>query len=744
MEILFKTVIGDETLSIQAGKLAKQASGSVVVQYGETIVLVTVSSADEPNVNASFLPLSVDYQEKIYAAGRIPGNYFRREIGRPSEKETLTARLTDRPIRPLFPKGYNYETQVIATVLSMDKVHEPDILAMIGTSAALEISEIPFEGPIASVRVGRINNAFVVNPTIEQAEQSDINMIVAGSRTGITMVEGGGEFVSESDMIEAIFFAHREMQPIIDLQDKLRESIGKPKRVFTPPEKDKELSEKVEAIARDKIVSALSVREKIDRRAALSAAKDEVKAELEEAFEDRGSEVSGIFNDLVKSISREMIVSEHRRIDNRKTDEVRPISCETAVLPRVHGSALFTRGETQVLSALTLGSTHDEQRIETLIGDETSAFMLHYNFPPYSVGEVKRFMGPSRRDIGHGALAKRALEPVLPDKESFDYTIRIVAEVLESNGSSSMGTVCASSMALMDGGVPVKSPVSGIAMGLIAEGSNTFILSDILGDEDHFGDMDFKVAGSREGITALQMDIKIAELSREIMEKALEQAKHGRLHILDKMEETISAHRENLSPYAPIVVSVKINPEKIGEIIGPGGKNIRALQTETNTQISIDDTGLVKIAAFSREEADKAEQMVIDIGSDPEIGAIFEGTVVRTTDFGAFVQIKPRTEGLVHISELAHHRVKSVTDVVREGEKLTVKVIDISKDGKIRLSHKETLEAPKSTDSGDKTDGGDDRGGRGDRGGGRPGGHNRNKDSRGSKNSRPQRSGGAS
>ncbi len=741
MEILFKTVIGDETLSIQAGKLAKQAAGSVVVQYGETIVLVTVSSADEPNQHAMFLPLSVDYQEKIYAAGRIPGNYFRREIGRPSEKETLTARLTDRPIRPLFPKGYNYETQVIATVLSMDKVHEPDILAMIGTSAALEISEIPFEGPIASVRVGRINNAFVINPTIEQAEHSDINLIVAGSRTGITMVEGGGEFVSESDMIEAIFFAHREMQPIIDLQDKLRESIGKPKRVFTAPEKDQELVGKVEAIARDKIVSALSVREKIDRRAALSAAKDAVKAELEEAFEERGAEVSAIFNDQVKSISRDMIVSKQQRIDNRKTDEIRLITCETAVLPRVHGSALFTRGETQVLSALTLGSSHDEQRIETLIGDETSAFMLHYNFPPYSVGEVKRFMGPSRRDIGHGALAKRALEPVLPDKESFDYTIRIVAEVLESNGSSSMGTVCASSMALMDGGVPVKAPVSGIAMGLIAEGSDTFILSDILGDEDHFGDMDFKVAGSREGITALQMDIKIAELSREIMEKALEQAKGGRLHILDKMEETISAHRDNLSPYAPIVVNVKINPERIGELIGPGGKNIRALQTETNTQISIDDTGLVKIAAFSKEEADKAEQLVVDIGSDPEIGAIFEGTVVRTTDFGAFVQIKPKTEGLVHISELAHYRVKSVTDVIREGETLTVKVIDISRDGKIRLSHKETLDPPESTDSGEKAGGGDDKGGRG---GGKPGGHNRNKDSRGPKNNRPQRGGGAS
>ncbi len=736
MEIVFKTVIGDETLSIQAGKLAKQASGSVVVQYGETIVLVTVSSADEPNLNATFLPLSVDYQEKIYSAGRIPGNYFRREIGRPSEKETLTARLTDRPIRPLFPKGYNYETQVIATVLSMDKVHEPDVLAMIGTSAALAISEIPFNGPIASVRVGRVDGRFVINPPIEQAEKSDINLIVAGSKTGIIMVEGGSGFVSESDMIEAIFFAHQQMQPIIDIQEKLQEAIGKAKREFSPPEKDAALAERVEALAFDKIIDALNIAEKIERRSALSDAKKAVIEAMGEEYADRGAEISEAFRDLVKSISRNMIVKEQRRIGNRKLDEIRAISCETAILPRVHGSALFTRGETQVLSALTLGSSHDEQRIETLIGDETSAFMLHYNFPPYSVGEVKRFMGPSRRDIGHGALAKRALERVLPDKESFDYTIRIVAEVLESNGSSSMATVCASSMALMDGGVPIKEPVSGIAMGLIAENGETFVLSDILGDEDQFGDMDFKVTGTRNGITALQMDIKISELSREIMEKALSQAKAGRLHILDKMAETISDHRETLSPYAPIVVTVKVNPERIGEIIGPGGKNIRALQTETNTQISIDDTGTVKIAAFSQEEAAKAQQMVIDIGSDPEIGAVFEGTVVRTTDFGAFVQIKPKTEGLVHISELAHYRVKSVTDVVKEGEKLTVMVIDISRDGKIRLSHKATLEAPEGaaeTPSGDSENRG---GGRGGRPGG--GGSNRNRDSR-SRNPRENR-----
>ena len=743
MEIVFKTEIGDETLSLQAGKLAKQASGSVVVQYGETIVLVTVSSADDPNPNASFLPLTVEYQEKIYAAGRIPGNYFRREIGRPSEKETLTARLTDRPVRPLFPKGYNYETQIIATVLSMDKVHEPDILAMIGTSAALEISEIPFEGPIASVRVGRLDGEFVINPTIEQVEKSDINLIVAGSRTGIIMVEGGGEFVSESDMIEAIFFGHQQMQPIINLQEKLRESIGKPKREFISPEKNPELAASVEAIAADKIKAAIDIPYKIERREALSAAKKEVLASLGEEYEDRKSEVYEIYFDLVKSISRKMIVSEQSRIDKRKLDEVRPIICETATLPRVHGSALFARGETQVLAALTLGSSQDEQRIETLVGDETSAFMLHYNFPPYSVGEVKRFMGPSRRDIGHGALAKRALEKVLPDKADFDYTIRLVAEVLESNGSSSMATVCASSMAMMDGGIPVKGPVSGIAMGLISENDEVFVLSDILGDEDHFGDMDFKVAGTREGITALQMDIKIRELSREIMEKALQQAKAGRIHILDRMEETISVHREDLSPYAPIVTSVKVNPERIGEIIGPGGKHIRALQAETNTQISIDDTGLVKIAAFSREEAARAEQIIEDIGSDPEIGAVFEGTVVRTTDFGAFVQIKAKTEGLVHISELAHHRVKSVTDVVREGEKLTVKVIDISRDGKIRLSHKATLEAPPKdeSDTSEASSGKpESRGGRNDKSGG--GGPNRSRDSRRPRNDRGSGGGG--
>ena len=734
MEISFKTQIGAETLSIQSGKLARQASGSVVVQYGETIVLVTVVAAKDAKPDIDFLPLSVEYQEKIYAAGRIPGNYFRREIGRPSEKETLTARMTDRPIRPLFPKGYNHEIQVIATVLSMDRVNEPDILSTIGASAALQISDIPFAGPIACVRVGRLDGNLVVNPTIEQTKVSDINMIVAGTKTGIIMVEGGGNIVSEAEMLEAIFFGHQQMQPIIELQEKLRESIGKPKHNFVPPEKDAALVARIEELATPGIHEALGVRDKIDRRAALSAVKETVREALGEAYAERRREVSERFGDLVKSISRNMIVSSGRRIDNRRFDEIRPITCETAVLPRVHGSALFTRGETQVLATMTLGSPQDEQRVETLMGDENHPFMLHYNFPPFSVGEVKRVGGPSRRDIGHGNLAKRAVQKVLPAKEKFDYTIRLVAEVLESNGSSSMGTVCATSMAMMDGGIPITAPVSGIAMGLIKEGDQVFILSDILGDEDHFGDMDFKVAGTREGITALQMDIKIAELSPAILEKALNQAKAGRLHILGKMEEAIGTPREELSPYAPNILTIKINPERIGEVIGPGGKMIRSIQNETNTQISIEDSGQVKIAAYSKEEGEACERIIMELVSEPEIGHIFEGTVVRTTDFGAFVQIKPKTEGLVHISELAPNRIKSVTDVVKEGDKLTVMVIDVSRDGKIRLSHKATLEGAEPFDPAAA------RESRPPRSGGGGGGRDRDRGPRsgGSRDSRPR------
>ena len=688
MEQVFKTQLNDKEFTIRSGKIAKQASGSVVVQYGDTMVLVTAVSAKDPKPDASFLPLTVEYQEKIYAAGRIPGNYFRREIGRPSEKETLTCRLIDRPIRPLFDKGYNFETQVIATVLSMDQENEPDILALVGASAALGLSDIPFAGPIAGVRVGRIDGEFVANPTVEQLAESDIELVVAGSRTGVIMVEGGSAMVSEEEMLDAIFFGHQAMQPLIDIQEALQAAMGKEKRVITPPEVDEILLEKIKSLVGDKIHAAVQIQGKMDRNRALDAVKIDLIDTLGEEYADRVRDIKDLFSGLVKTICRDIVLKEDKRIDGRPFDQVRQITCEVGNLPRPHGSALFTRGETQVLGTLTLGSGRDEQRVETLGGEETRAFMLHYNFPPYSVGECKRPGGPSRRDVGHGNLATRALERVLPDAEDFEYTIRLVGEVMESNGSSSMGTVCAGTLALMDGGVPIKEPVSGIAMGLVKEGDKTVVLSDILGDEDHFGDMDFKVAGTRTGITALQMDIKIRELSRDVLIKALTQAKEGRIHILDRMLTTLDASRTEMSPHAPKIITVKINPDKIREIIGPGGKMIRSIQADTNTVIEVDDTGMVKIAAANLEDGEAACKIVNDIGMDPEIGGIYEGEVVKTMDFGAFVRIKTGTDGLVHISELADHRVKKVTDVVKEGDVIKVKVLDITRDGKIRLSHK--------------------------------------------------------
>ncbi|MBU1163544.1 MAG: polyribonucleotide nucleotidyltransferase, partial [Proteobacteria bacterium] len=542
------------------------------------------------------------------------------------------------------------------------------------------------------VRVGRIDGELIINPTISECEKSDLNIIVAGSKTGVVMVEGGGNLISEEDMLEAIFFGHKEMQPVIDLQVKLKEIAGVPKSPFSPPEKDEILVKKVEAAAYSKLREAILIPEKIKRRTTLRNVKSEILENLGEEYTDRKEEVFDIFKDLQKSICRDLILKEGRRIDNRKFDEIRPITCEVGVLPRPHGSALFTRGETQVLGIMTLGSGPDEQRVETLSGEELRPFMLHYNFPPYSVGEVKRIGGPSRRDIGHGGLSTRAIEKVLPDKENFDYTIRIVSEVLESNGSSSMGTVCSGILALMDGGVPIKAPVSGIAMGLVKEGDNVIILSDILGDEDQTGDMDFKVAGTRDGITALQMDIKIHELSKDIMKKALEQARAGRLYILDKMLEALKEPRSGISPYAPKIITINIPPDKIREIIGPGGKTIRAMQSETNTRIEIDDTGLVKIAAVSEKDAEAALERVKEIIREPEVGAIYEGTVVKIMDFGAFVQIMPNVDGLVHISQLAAHRVEKVSDIVKEGDKIKVKVLELTRDGKIRLSHKAVLE----------------------------------------------------
>ena len=682
--------VGGKPLTIQTGKVAKQASGSVVVQYGETIVLVTVvGSRDERNMG--FLPLTVEYMEKIYAAGRIPGNYFRREIGRPSEKETLTARLIDRPIRPLFPKGYNCEIQVIATVLSMDQENDPDVLAMVGASAALEISDVPFAGPIAAVRVCRIDGEFVANPPISLWDQADISIVVAASKTGVVMVEGGADIVNETDMLDAIYFGHEAILPLIAIQEELKASCGKPKRDFEPPKMDEALYEAVGEAVKTPLMEALVVPDKMDRQQAIRQVKADMIKKFADDENDRTSEIKEIFGAWQKKLSRQLVLTEKRRMDGRKFDEVRPITCEVGTLPRPHGSALFTRGETQVLGIMTLGSAYDEQRVETLNGEEMRPFMLHYNFPPYSVGETKRISGPSRRDIGHGGLSTRAIERVLPDKADFDYTIRLVSEVFESNGSSSMGTVCSGILALMDGGVPIKAPVAGIAMGLVKEGDQVAVLTDILGDEDHTGDMDFKVAGTAEGITALQMDIKIHELSKDIMQTALDQARVGRLHILDKMNEALTAPREEISSYAPTIITITINPDKIRDIIGPGGKVIRAIQSETNTRLEIDDSGTVKIAATSKEDSDAAKARIKEITADPEVGGIYDGTVVKIMDFGAFVQIMPGTDGLVHISQLANHRVQKVTDEVKEGDKIQVKVLEIGRDGKIRLSRKALL-----------------------------------------------------
>jgi polyribonucleotide nucleotidyltransferase len=699
MEKIFTADLGGKPLTLRAGKVAKQADGAVIVQYGDTILLVTVVASPEER-SADFLPLTVEYQEKIYAAGRIPGNYFRREIGRPSEKETLTARLIDRPIRPLFPKKWRYETQVIATVLSMDQENDPDVLAMVGASAALSMSDIHFAGPIAGVRVGRIEGRFIANPPLSLWGQSDINIIVAGSRTGVVMVEGGAKIAYEKDMLEAIFFGHQALQPLIDIQEQLQAALGKPKRAFEPPVKDEALAGQLKSMATEKIRQALVIPDKMERRNAMRQIRSDVLQALGEELAERRSEIMELLGEIEKKISRDLILKEDRRMDGRRFDQIRPISCDVGILPRPHGSALFTRGETQVLGVLTLGSGQDEQRVETLSGEEMRPFMLHYNFPPYSVGEVKRMMAPSRRDIGHGGLSTRALESILPERETFDYTIRLVSEVFESNGSSSMGTVCAGTLAMMDGGVPIKAPVSGIAMGLVKEGEKTVILSDILGDEDHTGDMDFKVTGTRDGITALQMDIKILELSREIMAAALEQARVGRLHILERMLEALAQPRTEISPHAPKIVTIRINPDKIRDVIGPGGKVIRGIQSETDTRIEITDDGMVKIAATNEANGLKAMEMVQAITMEPVEGTIYEGKVVKTTDFGAFVQLAPGTDGLVHISQLANYRVRKVTDVVKEGDIIKVKVLEVSQDGRIRLSHKAVLEEEK--DKGDQ------------------------------------------
>jgi len=691
MKEKFEIEVGGRRFSLETGEMAKQASGAVLASYGETVVLVTAVGEDRIREGIDFLPLSVDYMEKGFAVGRIPGGFFRREIGRPSERETLTSRLIDRPIRPLFPKKYRKEIQVIATVLSADPDNDPGIVAMVGASAALEISDIPFQGPIGAVKVGRCNGELIINPTAVQLEMSDLDVAVAGNRQGIVMVEGNAQFVSEDDLLEALYFAHDAIQPMLDMQETLKSRCGKTKKTFEPPEEDQALAARVAELCQQRIEEANTTAEKEARYLLRIAMIQEIMEKLGPDFAERESEVREIVHNIEKKFVREMALARKTRIDKRGLSDIRPIDCQVGRLPRTHGSGLFTRGETQVLSVVTLGSSSDEQKIEALEGDEFKSFMLHYNFPPYCVGEARFLRGPSRREIGHGALAERTMKKVLPSHEDFPYTVRVVAEVLESNGSSSMASVCASSLALMDAGVPLKEAVAGIAMGLIMEDDRAAILSDILGDEDHLGDMDFKVTGTSDGVIALQMDIKVAGVPREVMRQALFQAKEGRLHILEEMSKTISAPRDELSPYAPRVLSIQIHPDKIRDVIGPGGKIIRNIIAETNTKIDVEDDGKVTIMSPDLAGCEKAVGMIEKLTAEAEVGGLYLGKVRKITDFGAFVEILPGTDGLIHISQLDHKRVQKVRDVLNEGDEVLVKVLEIDRDGRIRLSRKAAL-----------------------------------------------------
>ncbi|HSO72771.1 MAG TPA: polyribonucleotide nucleotidyltransferase, partial [Thermodesulfobacteriota bacterium] len=674
------TEVNGRTLSIETGRVAKQATGAVWVQFGETIVLVTVVSTQDVREGIDFLPLTVDYKEMAYAAGRIPGSFFRREIGRPGEKETLTSRLIDRPLRPLFPKDYFYETQVIATVLSVDQENDPDILAIIGASAALEISDIPFQGPIAGIRVGRINGELVLNPTSSQLKESDFNIIVAGTQEAVVMVEGWARMTSEEYLVQAVFYGHQGMQGILEMQKKLSQLVGPKKRTWSGTPVNEELKTRMTAAATPAVAEALTITGKMERHERIR----EILLDLQQQFgEDPANrpQIRKIFENLERDTVRRMIVKEKKRIDGRKFNEVRPISCEVGVLPRTHGSALFTRGETQVLAVATLGTSSDEQRIDSLIGETFKSFMLHYNFPPFSVGEARMLRGPGRREIGHGALAERSLLQVLPSSDTFPYTVRIVSEVLESNGSSSMATVCGGSLSLMDAGVPITAQVAGIAMGLIMEEEEVIILTDILGDEDHSGDMDFKVTGTVEGVTGLQMDIKVQGVNQDIMGRALQQAREARLSILKLMEKTIAQPRTSLSDYAPKITTIEINPEKIREVIGPGGKVIRAIVSETGAKIEVEDSGKVIIASPDGKSSERAIAMILEIVQEVEIGRLYMGKVKKIMDFGAFVEVLPGTEGLIHISQLDNHRVNKVTDVLQEGDEVLVKVLEVDKQG---------------------------------------------------------------
>lgn len=676
--------------SIETGKVAKQADGAVLVQYGDTVVLVTAVTSDKKREGIDFIPLTVNYQEMTYAAGKIPGGFFKRE-GRPTDHEVLISRFIDRPLRPLFSKGFQNETQIIATVLSADSDNDPSILGMIGASAALSLSGVPFGGPIAGAKVGRIDGEYVLNPTHEELELSDIDLFVAGSEDAIIMVEGSAKEVKEREILEAILFGHQSFKPVIDLQKEMMLASQVKPREFDLQKPEDTLYEKVEAIAQEKLMEAYHIPEKVKRRERTeeifqlilheSGAEDEISQQM----------VRIAFEEIDRKLVRKMILGRRQRIDGRGLSEIRPISCDVGILPRTHGSALFTRGETQVLAVVTFGTSEDEQKINSLMGETYKSFMLHYNFPPFCTGEVSPLRSPSRREIGHGALAERAILPVLPSNEKFPYTIRIVSEVLESNGSSSMATVCGATLSLMDAGVPIKAPVAGIAMGLILEEGSFAVLSDILGDEDHIGDMDFKVAGTAEGVTAIQMDIKIRGLSKEVMERVLDQAREGRLHILGKMKETIADPRKDLSRHAPRIVTLQVKQEKIRDIIGPGGKNIRSIVDQTGVKVDVEDSGLVKLASPNYEAIERAIQMIKRLTQEVEVGGFYTGKVRRILGFGAIVELFPGTDGLIHISQLAEGHVKEVSDVLKEGDEVLVKVIDIDPQGRIRLSRKAAL-----------------------------------------------------
>ena len=682
--------IHGQSFSIETGKVAKQADGSVVVRFGDTMVLATVVAAKTAKESQDFFPLTVEYRERAYAGGRIPGGYFKRE-GAPAKKEILTCRLIDRPIRPLFPEGFRNEVQVICLAISGDPSNDPDVLAMNGASAALCLSGIPFAGPVGAVRVGLVDGQFVANPTTTQQGASQLELVVAGTEDGVLMVEAGAKEVSEDKMLEAIAFGHEQCKRLVRMQKELAAQAGKPRWAFDPNAgRDPELAARVRSLAAPKLASALGVHEKHARAEAVSRVFDEVWVALGVDDTKKGA-IRAAFEEAESAEVRKMIVERGLRVDGRKVDEIRPISIEVGYLPRAHGSALFTRGETQALVSATLGTKADEQKVEALEGESYRHFMLHYNFPSFSVGEVRRFGSPTRRDIGHGALAERAVEGVMPPKEEFPYTVRVVSDILESNGSSSMASVCGASLALMDAGAPLKSHVAGIAMGLVKEGDRVGILTDIMGTEDHYGDMDFKVAGTDKGVTALQMDIKITGVSVGIMRQALTQAREARLIVLGKMRETLEKPRTELSPYAPRFVTIKVRQEKIREIIGPGGKVVRGIQDATGAKIDIEDDGRVTVFSPDSASVQKAVGMIQDICREVELDRIYLGKVKKIVEFGAFVEVIPNTEGLLHISQIAESRIRSVQDVLSEGDEVLVKVIEVDGNGKMRLSRKMAL-----------------------------------------------------